>query len=93
MALVRDAKHHDFFCLYFSGHGMQVKDVNGGGQGGLDECICAVDWRGNGQPPYEDTPGLIIDDVMHDILAKPLPLQCRLTAVFDACHSGTVLDW
>jgi hypothetical protein len=25
--------------------------------------ICAVDWRGNGQPPYEDTPGLIIDDV------------------------------
>jgi len=25
-------------------------------------------------------------------LVKPLPLQCRLTAVFDACHSGTVLD-
>ncbi|KAI0296419.1 hypothetical protein BC826DRAFT_1004974 [Russula brevipes] len=47
--------------LYFSGHGTQVKDMNGGGQGGIDECICAVDWRGNGQPPYEDTPGLIID--------------------------------
>jgi len=25
-------------------------------------------------------------------LVKPLPLQCRLTAVFDACHSETLLD-
>ncbi|KAI0293770.1 caspase domain-containing protein [Russula brevipes] len=90
--LVRDAKPHDSFFLYFSGHGTQVKDMNGDEQDGLDECICAMDWRGNGQPPYEDTPGLIIDDVMHEILVKHLPLQCRLTAVFDACHSGTVLD-
>jgi len=90
--LVRDAKPHDSFFMYFSGHGTQVKDMNGDEEDGLDECICAVDWRGNGWPPYEDTPGLIIDDVMHDILVKPLPLHCRLTAVFESCHSGTVLD-
>jgi hypothetical protein len=88
---------------------MQVKDMDGDEQDGLDECsfvsvhslrdasdnlpgICALDWCGDGHPPYEDTPGLIIDDVMHKILVKPLPFQCRLTAVFDACHSGTVLD-
>jgi hypothetical protein len=25
-------------------------------------------------------------------LVKPLPEGCRLTAIFDSCHSGTVLD-
>jgi hypothetical protein len=25
-------------------------------------------------------------------LVKPLPAGCRLTGLFDACHSGTVLD-
>lgn len=29
---------------------------------------------------------------MHDILVRPLPKGCRLTAIFDSCHSGTVLD-
>lgn len=29
---------------------------------------------------------------MHDILVRPLPAKCRLTAIFDSCHSGTVLD-
>jgi hypothetical protein len=29
---------------------------------------------------------------MHDIMVKPLPMGCRLTGLFDACHSGTVLD-
>jgi hypothetical protein len=29
---------------------------------------------------------------MHNLLVKPLPAKCRLTAIFDSCHSGTVLD-
>lgn len=29
---------------------------------------------------------------MHEILVKPLPRGCRLTAIFDSCHSGTALD-
>lgn len=29
---------------------------------------------------------------MHDIMVRPLPAKCRLTAIFDSCHSGTVLD-
>jgi hypothetical protein len=29
---------------------------------------------------------------MHDIMVKPLPPGCRLTAIFDSCHSGTALD-
>jgi hypothetical protein len=29
---------------------------------------------------------------MHDIMVRPLPRGCRLTAIFDSCHSGTALD-
>jgi hypothetical protein len=31
-------------------------------------------------------------DGSHDMLVKPLPAGCRLTAIFDSCHSGTVMD-
>ncbi|KAH6904088.1 peptidase C14, caspase domain-containing protein, partial [Coprinopsis sp. MPI-PUGE-AT-0042] len=29
---------------------------------------------------------------LYDSLVRPLPAGCRLTAIFDSCHSGTVLD-
>ena len=29
---------------------------------------------------------------MHAILIRPLPPGCRLTVIFDSCHSGTALD-
>ncbi|KAI0666491.1 peptidase C14, caspase domain-containing protein [Trametes maxima] len=29
---------------------------------------------------------------MHTIMVKKLPSGCRLTALFDSCHSGSVLD-
>lgn len=29
---------------------------------------------------------------MHDIMVKPLPAGCRLTSIFDCCHSGSMLD-
>ncbi len=32
------------------------------------------------------------DDELHELLVRPLPVGCRLTALFDSCHSGTVLD-
>jgi len=40
---------------------------------------------------YEQN-GDIVDDLMHDIMVKPLPPGCRLTAIFDSCHSGSALD-
>lgn len=30
--------------------------------------------------------------MMHDIMVRPLPPGCRLTCIFDSCHSGTALD-
>jgi len=29
---------------------------------------------------------------MHEIMVRPLPPGCRLTAIFDSCHSGSALD-
>ncbi|KAF8504307.1 peptidase C14, caspase domain-containing protein, partial [Russula emetica] len=74
--LVRDAHKHDSLFLHYSGHGSQVKDLNGDEVGGYDEVIFPLD--------YAQT-GTIIDDI------KPLPSGCRLTAVFDSCHSGSIL--
>ena len=35
---------------------------------------------------------MILDDELHRILVEPLPTGCKLTALVDACHSGSVLD-
>ncbi|KAF8269420.1 peptidase C14, caspase domain-containing protein [Lactarius quietus] len=77
--LVRGARKHDSLFLHYSGHGAQVRDRNGDEVDGYDEVIFPVD--------YSQT-GTIIDDVR----VKPLPPGCRLTAVIDSCHSGSVLD-
>ncbi|ORX34089.1 peptidase C14, partial [Piromyces finnis] len=36
--------------------------------------------------------GQILDDEIYENLVTPLPKGCRLTAIFDSCHSGTVMD-
>ncbi|KAJ7302298.1 caspase domain-containing protein [Mycena albidolilacea] len=81
--LVRDARPHDALFVHYSGHGGQTPDKDGGEVDGWDEVIYPLDYERNGH---------IVDDEMHDIMVKPLPSGCRLTAVFDSCHSGTVLD-
>ncbi|CAG8556227.1 15532_t:CDS:2 [Dentiscutata heterogama] len=76
-ALVANAQPHD------SGHGGQQIDTDGDEEDGYDETIMPLDFQTRGQ---------IIDDEMHHILVDGLPAGCRLTVVFDSCHSGTVLD-
>ncbi|KAK0491295.1 caspase domain-containing protein [Armillaria novae-zelandiae] len=81
--LVKNAQPHDSLFFHYSGHGGQTKDKDGDEVDGYDEVIFPVDFKRNGQ---------IIDDEMHSIMVKPLPSGCRLTALFDCCHSGTALD-
>ncbi|EPS95938.1 hypothetical protein FOMPIDRAFT_1168066 [Fomitopsis schrenkii] len=81
--LVRDAQPNDSLFLHYSGHGGLTKDLDGDEESGYDEVIYPVDFKQNGQ---------IIDDELHDLLVKPLPQGCRLTAIFDSCHSGSVMD-
>ncbi|KAI7897524.1 caspase domain-containing protein [Cokeromyces recurvatus] len=81
--LVHDSRPNDSFFFHFSGHGGRMKDYDGDEDDGYDETIYPVDHAIYGQ---------IVDDMMNDIMVKPLATGCRLTAIFDSCHSGTALD-
>lgn len=81
--LVEDARPNDSLFFHYSGHGGQTRDKDGDEVDGYDEVIFPVDFKQNGH---------IVDDEMHLIMVKPLPTGCRLTALFDCCHSGTALD-
>lgn len=67
----------------FAGHGGQTEDVDGDEDDGFDEVIYPVDFKQAGH---------IVDDQIHDVVVKPLRPGVRLTAIFDSCHSGSVLD-
>lgn len=81
--LVKDARPNDSLVFHYSGHGGVTKDVDGDEESGFDDVIYPLDFEVNGH---------IVDDMMHDIMVKPLPQGCRLTALYDSCHSGTALD-
>lgn len=81
--LVKNAQPNDSLFFHYSGHGGQVEDKDGDEEDGLDDVIYPIDFESQGP---------IIDDEMHDIMVKPLAKGVRLTALFDSCHSGTVLD-
>lgn len=83
--LVAGAQPGDNLFLHYSGHGGRTEDQDGDEDDGYDECIYPVDFQ-------QTQPGHIIDDILHDICVRPLPRGCRLTAVFDCCHSGSILD-
>ncbi|KAK4041839.1 Metacaspase-1A [Parachaetomium inaequale] len=81
--LVGGAQPNDALFLHYSGHGGQTKDLDGDEEDGSDEVIYPVDFR---------TAGHIVDDQIHELVVKPLQPGVRLTAIFDSCHSGSVLD-
>ncbi|KAL2072916.1 hypothetical protein VTL71DRAFT_10240 [Oculimacula yallundae] len=81
--LVRDVQPNDSLFFHYSGHGGQTQDTSGDEEDGNDEVIYPVDFKEAGH---------IVDDEMHSIMVSPLPAGCRLTAIFDSCHSGSALD-
>jgi len=81
--LSKDAKPGDSLFFHYSGHGGTAKDKDNDEIDGFDESILPCDFSTNGQ---------ILDDVIYENLIAPLPKGCKLTAVFDSCHSGTVMD-
>ncbi|KAJ3740527.1 peptidase C14 [Lentinula detonsa] len=94
--LVKDAQTHDSLLFHYSGHGGQRTDRDGDEIDYNDECIYPVD-----SIPVTDASDeqiqatrhkVLIDDELHLHLVSPLPVGARLTAIFDSCHSGSVLD-
>ncbi|ORY05241.1 metacaspase [Basidiobolus meristosporus CBS 931.73] len=81
--LVEGAQPGDSLFFHYSGHGGSTQDTDGDEVDGKDETIYPLD---------HEQAGMIHDDEMHALMVRDLPAGCRLTAVFDSCHSGTVLD-
>jgi len=75
----------DNLFFHYSGHGSQsvATGMSKLFDGEYNETICPVDY---------DKAGMIEDDELHKMLAKPVVEGARLTCIFDSCHSGSVLD-
>jgi len=83
--LVKGAKSDSRLFVHYSGHGSYTRDARVGRKyqdeaDGRDETICPA--QGNQIP----------DDLIRKCLVDPLPKGCQLWALFDCCHSGTILD-
>lgn len=79
----KDCKKGDTLFFHYSGHGSQIKDLNGDEDDGLDEVIIPSDF---------DEYGVIHDDYLRKCLVDCIPEGAKLICIFDCCHSGTILD-
>ncbi|EFJ07021.1 hypothetical protein SELMODRAFT_430194 [Selaginella moellendorffii] len=83
LAAIRDfvaaASAGERLLFYFCGHGTQFPDRNLDELDGNDEALCFND-------------GYLVDDILHNVMVQYLHEGVHLTAIFDSCHSGTVLD-
>ncbi|KAK0198882.1 peptidase C14, caspase domain-containing protein [Armillaria mellea] len=78
--LVHEPKDGEYFFFHYSGHGTQMKNLDGSEEDGMDECLVAMDGE------------IIKDDELREHLIDSLPATCYMTAVLDACHSASLLD-
>lgn len=74
------SEENDFLYFHYSGHGSYVNDTNNDELDGKDETIVSQDLQN------------IKDDELISIIKQKLPKNRNLLAIFDSCHSGTVLD-
>lgn len=94
--LVSGVQPNDSLFFHYSGHGGQVEDTSGDEADYQDECIYPIDsvalTGASAEGSEARTANIIIDDLLYTTLVRPLPTGARLTAIFDSCHSGSVLD-
>lgn len=77
--LVTNARAGDELVIHFSGHGTQKENFDGTESDGFDEAICPA------------SGAIILDDELKRIINR-VPVGATLFAIFDCCHSGTILD-
>ncbi|KAI0430329.1 peptidase C14, caspase domain-containing protein [Xylaria sp. FL1042] len=73
----------DILWLSYSGHGSQVRNEDSDRPSGFDDTICPVDFLENGQ---------ITSETLHRAIVSPMNPACRLTVLFDCCHSGSACE-
>jgi len=78
--LLINSQSGDVLLLFYSGHGSYILDKNNNEKTGKDQLIVPCDFNG------------IIDDDLKSIIQTNLKKDVTLVALFDCCHSGTILD-
>lgn len=81
--LVSDLRQGDSLFFSFSGHGSQLRDPTGEEEDGFDETILPTDHKQAGQ---------IRDTELARAIVHRLPAGVVVHALFDSCHSGTMMD-
>lgn len=74
--IISEANENTHVVITYSGHGSNVKNLDGTEADGRDECLCLYD-------------KFLIDNDINVILNKLSP-KARLTFISDSCHSGTI---
>lgn len=72
--LVSGASPGDALVFHYSGHGGQAPARDGDEADGMNETILPLDFERAGQ---------MEDDELHMLMVRPLPVGCRLTALFE----------
>jgi len=85
--LVRNARQGDVLVFSFSGYGLQVDDMDGYQDEGLDEAILPTDFVDGRGGDYT----VIVTDDIHDILMG-IPPNCQVTVLMDCDHATSVVD-
>lgn len=78
----------DFFLFYYSGHGTNLRDVNGDETDGKDEAFCFVDERGQ-----VSQSSCMTDDLFAEIYTASVDASVQSLILTDCCHSGTICDF
>lgn len=91
-SIVAVTKPGDELFIHYSGHGTQIRDIDGDEKNnpdahGKDDALCPCDF---GQ--YNDESGFISDDELRVMIVNKIPKGAKLRAFFDCCHSGSALD-
>ncbi len=79
-SVVSRLRSGDTLFIHYSGHGSYQRDANGDERDRRDETICPVDMK------------FITDDELKAVLVNRIPRGAKLRAIFDACHSASLLD-
>lgn len=80
----------DQYLFHYAGHSYQQASDDEGEEDGKDEFILPCDAYSNGK--VVDEKKAIVDDFLKEYLVVPLLPENRLVAIFDSCHSATLLD-
>lgn len=78
--LLENSNEGDILFFSYSGHGSSTIDKSGDETDGLDELLVACDLNA------------ISDDLLKFVINKYIKKNVTLFALFDCCHSGTIVD-